>query len=70
MLITSQEVRDAQISTRFFGTGYDIEETDKLLDNCEQTIEAVGMHLIEMQRAMHKLTQLLEAHNIPIPQTI
>lgn len=70
MLITPQEVRDAQISTRFFGTGYDIEETDKLLDNCEQTIEAVGSHLIEMQRAMLKLTHLLEAHNIPIPQTI
>lgn len=70
MLITPKEVRDAQISTRFFGTGYDIEETDQLLDNCEQTIEAVGMHLIEMQRAMHKLMQLLEAHNIQIPQTI
>lgn len=70
MLITPQEVRDAQISTRFFGTGYDIEETDQLLDNCEQTIEAVGMHLIEMKKAMLKLTQLLEAHNIPIPQTI
>lgn len=70
MLITPQEVRDAQISTRFFGTGYDIEETDRLLDNCEQTIEAVGAHLVEMKRAMLKLTQLLEAHNIPIPQTI
>lgn len=70
MLLTPKEVRDAQISTRFFGTGYDIEETDQLLDNCEQTIEAVGMHLIEMQRAMHKLMQLLEAHNIQIPQTI
>lgn len=70
MLITPQEVHNAQISTRFFTTGYDIEETDKLLDNCEQTIEAVGRHLVEMQRAMHKLTQLLEAHNIPIPQTI
>lgn len=70
MLITPQEVRDAQISTRFFGTGYDIEETDRLLDNCEQTIEAVGTHLVEMKRAMLKLTQLLEAHNIPIPQTI
>lgn len=70
MLITPQEVRDAQISTRFFGTGYDIEETDRLLDNCEQTIEAVGRHLVEMQHTMLKLTQLLEAHNIPIPQTI
>lgn len=69
MLITPQEVHNAQISTRFFGTGYDIEETDQLLDNCEQTIEAVGMHLIEMKRAMHELIQLLEAHNIQIPQT-
>lgn len=39
MLITPREVHNAQISTRFFGTGYDIEETDQLLDNCEQTIE-------------------------------
>lgn len=70
MLITPQEVRNAQISTRFFGTGYDMEETDQLLDNCEQTIEAVGMHLVEMQAMMLKLTHLLEAHNIPIPQTI
>lgn len=70
MLITPQEVRDAQISTRFFGTGYDIEETDKLLDNCEQTIEAVGRHLVEMQGTMLKMARLLEAHNIPIPQTI
>ena len=70
MLLTPKEVREAEISTRFFGTGYDIEETDKLLDNCEQTIEAVGKHLVEMQGTMHKLTQLLEAHNIPIPQTI
>ena len=63
MLITPQEVRNAQISTRRFQLGYDIEETDQLLDNCEQTIEAVGMHLVAMQR-------LLKAHNIPIPQTI
>lgn len=70
MLITPQEVRDAQISTRFFGTGYDIEETDQLLDNCEQTIEAVGSHLVEMQGTMLKLKHLLEVHNIPIPQTI
>ena len=70
MLITPKEVRDAQISTRFFGTGYDIEETDQLLDNCEQTIEAVGRHLVEMQSALLTMKRLLEAHNIPIPQTI
>lgn len=70
MLLTPKEVHEAEISTRFFGLGYDIEETDRLLDNCEQTIEAVGTHLVEMKRAMLKLTQLLEAHNIPIPQTI
>lgn len=70
MLLTPQEVRNAQISTRRFQLGYDIEETDQLLDNCEQTIEAVGTHLIEMKRAMHELIKLLEAHNIPIPQTI
>ena len=63
MLITPKEVREAEISTRFFGTGYDIEETDQLLDKCEQTIETVGAHLVAMQR-------LLKAHNIPIPQTI
>lgn len=70
MLITPQEVRNAQISTRFFGTGYDMEETDQLLDNCEQTIEAVGMHLIKMQHTMLKLESLLEAHNIPIPSAM
>lgn len=70
MLITPKEVHNAQISTRFFGAGYDIEETDQLLDNCEQTIEAVGRHLVEMQGAMHKMARLLKAHNIPIPQTI
>jgi divIVA domain protein len=70
MLITPKEVRDAQISTRFFGTGYDMEETDKLLDNCEHTIEVVGAHCVELQSALLTMKRLLEAHNIPIPQTI
>lgn len=70
MLITPLEVRNAQISTRFFGTGYDIEETDQLLDNCEQTIQAVCAYVIERQSTILKLKRLLEAHNIPIPQTI
>jgi divIVA domain protein len=70
MLITPQEVRDAQISTRFFGTGYDIEETDRLLDNCARTIEVVGAHCVELQSALLTMKRLLEAHNIPIPQTI
>lgn len=70
MLLTPQEVRNAQISTRFFGTGYDMEETDQLLDNCEQTIEAVGMHCMELKAALLAMKRLLEAHNIPIPQTI
>lgn len=63
MLLTPQEVRNAQISTRFFSPGYDIEETDQLLDNCEHTINALGGALIAMKR-------LLEAHNIPIPQSV
>lgn len=63
-------MREAEISTVRFSRGYDIEETDKLLDNCEQTIEAIGKHLIEMQGTMLKLKHLLEVHNIPIPQTI
>lgn len=70
MLLTPQEVRNAQISTRFFGTGYDIEETDQLLDNCERTIEAVGAHCMELKSALLTMKRLLEAHNIPIPQTI
>lgn len=70
MLITPQEVRNAQISTRRFQLGYDIEETDQLLDNCEQTIEAVGTHCMELKAALLTMKHLLEAHNIPIPQTI
>lgn len=70
MLITPREVHNAQISTRFFGTGYDIEETDQLLDNCEQTIEAVGMHCMELKAALLAMKRLLEAHNIPIPSNI
>lgn len=70
MLLTPKEVHNAQISTRFFGTGYDMEETDKLLDNCERTIEAVGAHCVELQSALLNMKRLLEAHNIPIPQTI
>lgn len=70
MLITPQEVRNAQISTRFFGTGYDMEETDQLLDNCEQTIQAITLHSIELQRIALVMKHLLEAHNIPIPQTV
>lgn len=70
MLLTPKEVRNAEISTRFFGTGYDIEETDQLLDNCERTIEAVGAHCIELQSALLTMKRLLEAYNIPIPQTI
>lgn len=63
MLLTPKEVHEAEISTRFFGTGYDIEETDQLLDKCEHTINALGGALLTMKR-------LLEAHNIPIPQTM
>lgn len=70
MLITPQEVREAELSTRRFQLGYDIEETDQLLDNCEQTIEAVGMHCMELKAALLTMKRLLEAHNIPIPQTI
>lgn len=70
MLITPQEVHNAQISTRFFTTGYDIEETDKLLDNCEQTIEAVGKHCMELKSALLTMKHLLEAHNIPIPSAM
>lgn len=68
MLITPQEVREAELSTRRFQLGYDIEETDQLLDNCERTIEAVGAHCIELQSALLTMKHLLEAHNIPIPQ--
>lgn len=70
MLLTPKEVHNAQISTRFFGAGYDIEETDQLLDNCEQTIEAVGAHCMELKSALLSMKRLLEAHSIPIPQTI
>lgn len=70
MLLTPQEVRNAQISTRFFGTGYDIEETDQLLDNCERTIEVVGAHCMELKAALLTMKHLLEAHNIPIPQSV
>lgn len=70
MLLTPKEVREAELSTRRFQLGYDIEETDQLLDNCERTIEAVGAHCIELQSALLTMKRLLEAHNIPIPQTM
>ena len=63
MLLTPKQVRDAEISTRILSPGYDIEETDQLLDECEYTISVLGGTLLIMKR-------LLEAHNIPIPQTI
>lgn len=63
MLITPQEVREAEISTCAFGLGYDMDETDQLLDEFERTISILGGALLVMK-------QLLEAHNIPIPQTI
>lgn len=63
MLLTPKQVRDAEISTCAFGLGYDMEETDSLLDECEHTISILGGVLIVMK-------QLLEAHNIPIPSTI
>lgn len=63
MLLTPKQVRDAEISTCAFGLGYNLEETDNLLDECEYTISVLGGALLIMKR-------LLEAHNIPIPQTI
>lgn len=63
MLLTPKQVREAEISTCAFGLGYNLEETDNLLDECEHTIRVLGGALLIMKR-------LLEAHNIPIPQTI
>lgn len=63
MLLTPKQVRDAEISTCAFGLGYNVEETDNLLDECEYTISVLGGALLIMKR-------LLEAHNIPIPQTM
>lgn len=63
MLLTPKQVRDAEISTCAFGLGYNLEETDQLLDECEHTISTLGGALLAMKR-------LLEAHNIQIPSTI
>lgn len=70
MLITPQEIHKAEISTRFIGTGYNIEETDQLLDNCEQTIQAITLHSIELQKIALAMKHLLEAHNISIPSAM
>lgn len=63
MLLTPKQVREAKINTCAFGLGYNLEETDQLLDECERTISTLGGALLAMKR-------LLEAHNIQIPQTI
>lgn len=63
MLLTPKQVHEAELSTCAFGLGYNLEETDQLLDECEHTISTLGGALLAMK-------QLLEAHNIPIPQTI
>lgn len=63
MLLTPKQVREAKINTATFAAGYDMEETDSLLDECERTISTLGGALLAMKR-------LLEAHNIPIPSTI
>lgn len=63
MLLTPKQVREAKISTATFAAGYDMEETDSLLDECEHTISILGGVLLEMKK-------LLEAHNIQIPSTI
>lgn len=63
MLLTPKQVREAKISTATFAAGYDMEETDSLLDECEHTISILGGALLTMKR-------LLEAHNIQIPTTI
>lgn len=63
MLLTPKQVREAELSTCAFGLGYDLEETDQLLDECERTISTLGGALLAMKR-------LLEAHNIQIPSTI
>lgn len=63
MLLTPKQVREAKISTATFAAGYDMEETDSLLDECEHTISILGGTLLVMK-------QLLETHNIPIPSTI
>lgn len=70
MLITPQEIHKAEISTRFIGTGYDMAKTDRLLDNCEQTIQAITLHSIELQKIALAMKHLLEAHNIPIPSAM
>lgn len=63
MLLTPKQVHEAELTTRRFSPGYDMEETDNLLDECEYTISVLGGTLLIMKR-------LLEAHNIPIPQTV
>lgn len=63
MLLTPKQVREAGISTCAFGLGYNLEETDNLLDECEYTISVLGGALLEMKK-------LLETHNIQIPSTI
>lgn len=63
MLLTPKQVREAELSTCAFGLGYNVEETDQLLDECEYTISVLGGTLLVMKR-------LLEAHNIPIPQSV
>lgn len=68
MLITPQEVHDATLTTRKLTTGYDMDETDQLLDNCEQTIRALTDHAVDLQYALHVLIHTLKAHNIPIPE--
>lgn len=63
MLLTPKQVREAKINTATFAAGYDMEETDSLLDECEHTISILGGALLEMKK-------LLETHNIQIPSTI
>lgn len=70
MLITPQEIHKAEISTRFIGIGYNVEETDRLLDDCEQTIQAITLHSIELQKIALAMEDLLKAHNIPIPSAM
>lgn len=44
-LLTPQDVRSARLGTTRFRTGYDTDETDRLLDQCAFTIQVLTQTL-------------------------
>lgn len=59
-LLTPHDVHTARLDTTRFRTGYDCDQVDRLLDQCETTIRVLAQAL---RQTSHQLRDLGDQHN-------